>query len=168
MTAISAQTRIDASVAEVWNAMADFGGVWRYSPGVTKSHSLTESNSGVGAERHCDLTFAGASVDERIVEWVDNDHYAIEIFEGEKMPPIKNMRAVLSVRKDGDETIASGTMSYEPKGLVGAVMDRVMIRRNFSKAWTGIFAGLKHHIETGQLVEGGSGLPYEDVELISA
>ena len=165
MTKLSANVRIDAPKDKVWAAMADFGGIWRFNPSVVKSYSLTEANHGVGAERRCELTFAGASVEERIVEWSDAGSMAVEIFGGEKMPPIKNVIGRLEVRQDGDGSVASGTMTYDTKyGPIGWAMDKVMISKQFGKAFTGIFAGLKHHIETGEAVERGTKLAYEVVK----
>lgn len=167
MTVHTAEIRIDAPKEAVWEHLADFGGVWKFSPTVTKSHSTTEANQGVGAQRHCELSFAGASVDERVIEWSDSS-YAIEIFDGEKMPPIKNIIARLSVTEDGAGSIVSGIMTYDPKGPFGWVMDRLVVRKKFGRAWAGIFAGLKFHIETGQIVERGLNLPYQQVQLATA
>ncbi len=165
MTTLTAQVTVDASADKVWPALADFGGIWRFNPSVAASRSLTEANGGVGAERHCDLTFAGASVEERIVEWNDGSDYAIEIFDGEKMPPIKNVIARLGVRANAaGNTVVSGTMTYDTRlGAVGSLMDRAVISRKFGKAFDGIFAGLKHHIETGEVVDTETDLNYAPV-----
>ncbi len=169
MTSLTARVQIDAPRDVVWDALADFGGTWKYNPNVTTSRSLTEANHGVGAERHCDLTFAGASVEERIVEWDDAGSYAVELFGGEKMPPMKNIIARLSVTEQDGHTIAEGTMTYDTKfGPIGWVMDRLMISRRFGRAWQGIFAGLKHHAETGEIVEKGVRLPFDDVIRVAA
>lgn len=169
MTTLSAKVRIDAPRDVVWNALADFGGTWKYNPNVTASRSLTEANQGVGAERHCDLTFAGASVRERILEWDDAGGYALEIYDGDKLPPIKNIIARLSVSEENGHTVAEGTMSYDPKfGPIGWVMDRLMVRKQFGRAWQGIFAGLKHHAETGEVVEKGVRLPFDQVARAAA
>lgn len=162
MTEISASIRIDAPKDEVWAVMADFGGIWQFNPSVNKSYSLTEANHGVGAERRCELTLAGASVDERIVEWSDAGSMAVEIYAGKKMPPIKNVIGRLEVREDGAGSVASGTMTYDTKfGPIGWAMDKLIVSKQFEKAFTGIFAGLKHHVETGEAVERGVKLPYE-------
>ena len=164
MTTLSAKVRIDAPRDVVWDALADFGGTWKYNPNVTTSRSLSEANSGVGAERHCDLTFAGATVQERILEWDDGEGYALEIYDGDKLPPIKNIIARLSVSEENGHTVAEGTMSYDTKfGPIGWIMDRLMVRTQFGRAWQGIFAGLKHHAETGDLVEKGVRLPFDEV-----
>lgn len=169
MTTLSAQVRIDAPKDVVWDALADFGATWKYNPNVITSRSLTEAAGGVGAERHCDLTFSGATVQERILEWDEAGSYVVEIYDGDKLPPIKNIIAHLSVSEEDGYTIAEGTMTYDTKfGPVGWVMDRLMVRNRFGRAWQGIFAGLKHHSETGEVVEKGVRLPFDEVARVAA
>lgn len=169
MTTLTANVRIDAPRDVVWNALADFGGTWKYNPNVITSRSLTEATQGVGAERHCDLTLAGATVQERILEWDDDGSYALEIYDGDKLPPIENIIARLSVSEQDGYTIAEGTMSYDTKyGPVGWLMDRLVVRRQFGRAWHGIFAGLKHYAETGQIVEKGVHIPFDQVSPLAA
>lgn len=165
MTTHHAEIRIDAPIDRVWDSLADFAGVWQYNPSVKTSYSLNGSDTGLGAERRCELTLAGAVVDERIVEWDEGEGYTVEILGGKKLPPIRNVRARLDVRSEGDVSIASGTMSYDPRfGPFGRAMDRFMIRKQFGKAWTGIFAGLKYHAETGEVVAKGVKLDLSPVD----
>lgn len=170
MTAHHAEIAIDAPADVVWIALADFGGVWQYNPSVKSSTIINNTaSSGLGAERRCDLTLAGASVEERIVDWDEGRGYRIEIFGGKKLPPVRNMGARLNLRSEGDTSIVSGTMSYEPKfGPVGRLMDRLVLRKQFAKAWSGIFAGLKHRVETGDVVAKGVKLDYRSVDYARA
>lgn len=169
MTTHTAEIQIQASKETVWTALADFGGVWKYNPAVNSSRSLTAANEGVGAERHCDLAFAGAAVDERIVEWDDNGSYVVEIYDGKKLPPIKNVLARLTVKESGGSSIVTAKMDYETKlGPIGSVMDRFMISPKFGKAFSGMLVGLKHHIETGSNVEMSTKLDYDAVRYVAA
>lgn len=154
MAKIYHEIRINAPKETVWKALADFGGIHKFSPTVPTSHSTSANNEGLGATRHCDLAPMG-SVEERIVEWKAGESLTVEIYDGEKMPPIKNALGMLSVREDSDGTIASMQMEYETKmGVIGAAMNVVMIKGQFDKAVKGILQGLKHHTETGEVVTG--------------
>ncbi len=168
MTRLSYETRIEAPIDRVWDVLADFSGVWRYSPTVTESHSTNEASSGLGAERHCDLAFAGSSVEERIVDWREGRSYDVELLGGEKLPPMADFLARFEVEADGEATIVRGSMRYDMKyGPVGWVMDRAMVRPRFGKAFSLILAGLKHYVETGDVVTDDVGLDGTSVRVLA-
>jgi carbon monoxide dehydrogenase subunit G len=154
MTRLTREVRINAPKEKVWEILADFGGISKFNPNVSTSYCTSEANSGVGATRHCDLSFKGASLEERIVEWREGHSYTIEIYQGKNTPPFKTARASISVRKDGNASIVTGTFDYSLKyGLLGVLMDKLMVQPQFSRAWSHLFAGLKYYAETGEPVE---------------
>ena len=154
MTRLIREVRINAPREKVWEILADFGGVYKFNPNVPNSYCTSEANGGVGATRHCDLTFKGASIEERIVEWQEGQSYIIEIYAGKNTPPFKTARASISVRKDGPGSIVTGTFEYTMKyGPLGTLMNKLMVEPQFSKAWSRLFAGLKYYAETGEPVE---------------
>ena len=91
MTTITREVWIDAPHDKVWRILADFGGIYKYNPGVSNSHSTSSANEGVGATRHCDLLPAG-SVEERIIAWNEGRDYKLEIYDGRGVPPFENGR----------------------------------------------------------------------------
>jgi carbon monoxide dehydrogenase subunit G len=154
MTRLTREVHINAPKEKVWEILADFGGVYKFNPNVPKSYCTSTANGGLGATRHCDLAFKGAAIEERIVEWREGQSYTIEIYEGKNTPPFKTATASISVRKDGNGSIVSGTFEYTMKcGPLGALMDKLMMQPQFSQAWSRLFAGLKHYAETGEPVE---------------
>ena len=153
--AIKAEVIIDAPAATVWEAIADFPNIYRFNPSVPASRSTSESPNGLGATRHCDLVVPGSSIEERIVDWVDGESYTVEIYDGKLQPPTANNLGTVAVRPDGaDRSIASFALSYEPKGLMGKVVDGPL-RVQFEKAGSRMLAGLKHYIETGEEIAKG-------------
>ncbi len=170
MTTITREIRINASKEKVWAALADFGGIHVFNPTVTNSYTTNGQNSGKGAMRHCDLAMAGASIEERVVEWVDGERMKVEIYEGKKAPPFKTAFATISVRSTGTNTsIVRGTFEYSMKfGPLGALMDMMMVKPQFGKAWGGLFAGLKQYVETGKQVDGSKGLDFSSVQVVTA
>lgn len=154
MTRLTREVRINAPKEKVWEILADFGGVYKFNPNVPTSYCTSEANGGVGATRHCDLTFQGASIEERIVEWHEGHSYTIEIYAGKNTPPFKTAIASISVKKEGNGSIVTGTFDYNLKyGPLGTLMDKLMVRSQFSRAWSRLFAGLKHYAETGEPME---------------
>ncbi len=166
MTTITREIKIDASQEKVWEILADFGGIYKFNPGVSSSHSTSSANSGVGATRHCDLLPAG-SVEERIFEWKEGQAYKVEIYSGKGTPPFKSAVGQLEAKPDGNGTLVRMRFEYSLKfGPIGALMDRLMVRSQFSKAIPGILAGLKHYAETGEEVGRKVQLPLQLVTAV--
>ncbi len=169
MSTITREIWIDAPKSDVWAVLADFGNIYRFNPTVPRSYSTNDLSSGLGATRHCDLNIDGASVEERIIEWHDGQKMGVEIYDGQKTPPWRNAIAELSVAERDGGTVVRGKLSYDMKyGPIGALMDRFMIQPQFGKAFGGIFAGLKHYIETGEEVNGPQGLPFDQIVAVAA
>lgn len=152
MTTIIREITIDAPVQKVWDILADFGAIYKFNPGVPTSRSTSTANGGLGATRHCDLLPAG-SIEERIIDWHEGHSYKIEIYSGKGIPPFKTAVAQLTVRPDGTGTHARMSVEYKLKfGLLGSLMDRLLVKKQYDKAVPGILAGLKHFVETGEQV----------------
>jgi len=153
VTTILRTIYIDAAPDQVWRALADFGNIARYNPGVPQSYVTSDQAEGVGATRHCDLAMAGASLEERIIDWQEGQSYTVEIYDGEKLPPVHHIHVTLSMEPDGEGTRAMTHMTYQLKfGPLGALLDRWMVRKNMSQGMEGLLAGLKHYCETGETV----------------
>jgi uncharacterized membrane protein len=158
MTTIMREIAIDASKEKVWNVVADFGAIDMVSPGVTKSYLTSEQHTGVGTERHCDLVFMGATVEEKIIEWKEGESIKIDIYERKKIPLVKEMIAEFAVREEDGKTILSGTLEYAMTGGMGNLMNAVMMKKMNSKTWNQVLAGFKKHSETGEKVDKNTNL----------
>ncbi|MCH9684072.1 MAG: SRPBCC family protein [Deltaproteobacteria bacterium] len=133
----------------VWAAFADFGGVHRFHPMVEHS-PLHESapQQGLGAERTCHF-YDGNEVQERIVRWTDQQAMEIEVFGGSMPLRDANVRIELSPRGNG--TTVQISMHYVPKfGVVGRLMDTLMIRRKLSSTLGLLLDALDEHLRTGK------------------
>ena len=145
MTTVTQQIEINASADEVWGAIADFGGVYKWAPNVTSSYSTTEANGGVGAGRHCEVQGFGG-IDEEIVDWKEGHSYRYQV---ENIGPIGKLVNEWSVTSDGDNSLVTTSASYRMRfGIMGALMDRLMVRRSIRKAMAQSQGGLKVYVET--------------------
>lgn len=159
MTTITRNVTIDAPSEQVWPALADFGGIATWNPNVKASRLTSTQETGAGITRECRLVPVG-TVQERVTEWVDGQTMSVEIFEFKNVPAMRSAVAVFNLDARGPETVVQMQLSYEVGlGALGAGMNSMMMKRQFSKAATGLLAGLKHHIETGAPVDRTSTLP---------
>ena len=150
MTRINTQIRINVSKEQVWKVIADFGGVVNFNPNISNSYSTSKENGGVGATRHCDLLPMG-TVEERISDWKEGDEYSIEITDGKRIAPFKFAKGQISLKRDGDQTLANINFDYQLKyGVIGALMNALIIKSRFNKAIHSLTDGLKYYAETGQ------------------
>jgi hypothetical protein len=168
---LNGQILIEASKERVWKALGDFGNTYLWNPAVAHSHSTSETPDGVGATRHCDLTFSKSSIEERVVDWVENEEMRVELFDGHRIPPFKEAwgHITLDEAPDGGGTLAKMRIHYDLKyGILGGVIDRSMVRTQYGKGLKLALAGLKYHVETGKPVEKRTRVAVDKVSLITA
>ncbi len=151
MAHFSTQIRINATKEKVWEVLADFGGIYRWNPGVRHSYSTSESSHGLLATRHCELLKGDGYLDEQILEWREGESFKVDIYET-NLPLHRNV-VEFSVEADGSGAIVTVTPNYVLKyGLLGWLMNQLVVRRKFQKGMEDLLIGLKYHIETGELV----------------
>ena len=150
MTKIECSVRIDAPKEEVWAALADFGGVQKFHPGLKASRSTSSASEGVGATRHCDLKPMGA-IEERITEWKEGEEMLVHIYDGKNAPPLdfEHTKARISLYAEGQTTRVTMRLTYRTKGLAGVVMGPVM-KSQWKKGVAGLLKGLKFYVERGE------------------
>ena len=131
--------------------LADLGGIYKWNPGVTHSRSTSDSTGGEGAMRHCDLQRKGDYLEERAFDWRDGEGYKIDVYETNL--PLKRNIVEFTLEANGESTTVTVTPDYELKfGPIGAMMDMLFARAQLRKGMDGMLAGLKYHVETGEVV----------------
>jgi carbon monoxide dehydrogenase subunit G len=115
MASVKISDRIHASADRVWELIADFGGIERYSKGF-KSVSCT--GAGVGAVRT--ITLANdAQIQERC-ERLDPAHRTLDYSIIAGALPLTSYLARIQLFEDGDATRIEWSSSFEPKGITEA------------------------------------------------
>ena len=152
MSNFSAQIKITAPKEQVWAVLSDLGSIYKWNPGVSHSHSTSESSGGEGATRHCDIqTPLKGYLEERALDWHEGESFKIDIYDTNF--PLKKNVVQFSLRADGSDTVVEVSPEYQLKfGALGAVMDRLAFNRQFRKGMTGLLTGLKYYVETGEEV----------------
>ncbi len=168
MTTIERHVIIEAPAGQVWPALADFGGISAWNPNVRTSRLLSAKEQGPGTTRECQLTPLG-TVKEQVSEWIEGRMLTIEIVEFKNVPAMRSAVAVIELVPLEAQTEVRMRMDYEVGlGPVGAGMNSVMMKRQFGRAVTTLLAGLKHHVETGQLIGGNRDVPKPAVAAVSS
>lgn len=159
------EMRVDvaATPASVWAALADVGNVEAWNPGIASARLTSETDQGVGVTRECVLSPMG-TVQERITAWIDGRLMTVEIYERKRMPAIRRALATIELVAGDGGTRVSCRLDYEVGlGPVGRGLNASVLRRMFTRSLIGMLAGLKHHVETGELVAGADSLPVGEV-----
>lgn len=154
MTRITKSIIIEAPRQQVWAAVANLGDVYKFNPNVTKSYYSTAQKTGVGAARICELRPQG-KIEEVATEWMDGRHFTLEIFPIEKAPPLREFYVSVDLTSLSNEnTEVSITLSYATKlGVIGKLLNAMMIREQMDKAVGQILEGLKLNQEQGIEIE---------------
>ncbi|MEW6684333.1 MAG: DNA-3-methyladenine glycosylase I [Nitrospirota bacterium] len=143
---------INALPGKVWNVLADLEAVQRYNPTVSRAQYISSNKEGLGASRQCDLKPKGV-VKERVIAWEPNHAIALELYESPW--PLVFMRWRTEVKPEGAGTVVSQRMEYRVKfGVLGALMDRLVMRRTLDRTIADVFVGLKRFVETGEQASG--------------
>lgn len=147
-TNISAEIEIDRSKKEVWQVLNEIGAIQNFHPLIKKSYATTELKSGMGAKRTCELLPMGQMIEE-VVEWDEGHSFTLEVVGGKMLPPYRFMRGTIKLVDLGTRTKVSFTFSYQLKfGVLGRMMNVLMIKPQFKKAPPKYVGGLKSYVES--------------------
>ena len=147
MTRISEEIRISVPKQVVWEAISDLAAVQDFNPSVKRSYYRPGPRKGISAGRHCDLIPLG-SVEETVTEWKEGEGFTLKIHDGKNTPPWKRATGRMWVLPEGAGARAGLSVEYELKfGLVGALMDRLLVRPQFRKTVRNTLEGLKKRLE---------------------
>ena len=137
---------ISAAQEHVWEVLADIGTICEWNPGVKDSKQTSPGDVSVGATRHCDL--GGRNyLDEEVVEFAPDSHITIRITDTNL--PFKSADIRFSLVSAGANTLVTVSPDYQLKyGLVGRILDTLVVRSQYRKGMQGLLQGLKARVET--------------------
>lgn len=146
MTQLTNHVSITATQDRVWAALTDVGALDRYDPTVKRSELKSKQSTGVGARRR--------------VTMADGKHWFEETLTACQQPssltyelqacnfPIRALRHDYRLQVNDGQTTVTQTMDYAVKyGLLGLLVDRLMLRRQFDEGVKKFMSGLKDYAE---------------------
>ena len=136
---------IEASPEKVWAVLADIGNIYLWNPGVVHSEQTSSGTVGVGSCRRCVLGYK-SYLDEEVVVFEPSRQMTIRITDTNL--PFKTADIRFTLEPDENKTIVKVSPKYRLKfGLLGRVLDGVMVRNQYRKGMRGLLRGLKDHVE---------------------
>jgi len=152
MSTVTVKKTINVPAERVWEILSDYQNIQVFHPMVDNVDKLSEADSGLGAKRRCNMYDKSSAVEE-VVAWSEGKGYTVTVTEATKMP-VRDIIARMSIEPVGSYSSKAGIeMTYTPTwGVVGWVMDLLIIRLMMRKTFSKVIDGLELHVNTGQAV----------------
>jgi ligand-binding SRPBCC domain-containing protein len=148
MATIYNEIVIQAPLEKIWEVLATPDLLDRYDPTVKKSLLLsTEKKTGIDAKRRVDMLDGKNWFEEKISRYQPNESLAYELTACSF--PVHKLKHSYGFQKIGDKTKVSQVMEYTVKfGLLGRLLDVLMIRKQSDAGIKKFFGGLKSYLES--------------------
>ena len=146
MSQVTVTHLVHAPAAQVWEALADFGGIHRFHPGVLRSPIINDTPTGLGAVRTCHF-YGGGEATERISALTEGRSMVVDVLSGPM--PFEDVQATFSVDSvRPNKTNVSIEMDFSADGTPN--LDG--LRAQLGAGLGAILKGLATHLETGALI----------------
>lgn len=146
MTTLHHEVKINAPLEKVWNVLADLEAVQYYNPLVVQTRYTSDNREGVGASRHCDFKPKGFS-QERVTDWIPRQLLGMEVVDSSF--PMRFTKWKTHLAAEGKGTRVTQDLEYGMKfGLLGELLNKLMMKKKYDGILAEIFTGLKNHVET--------------------
>lgn len=146
MTTLHNEITIDAPIEKIWTVLANVEELEKYDPTVLKSTATTEAKKGPGAARKVDMRDGKNWFQEKVTVFKPNEALEFELTACSF--PVHQLKHSYSFQTAGSQIKVMQVMQYQVKfGLLGRLMDSLMIRKKSDKGIKQFFAGLKSYVE---------------------
>jgi uncharacterized protein YndB with AHSA1/START domain len=147
MGQIHNEITINASPEKICEILATPGMLDRYDPTVKKSTLISTEKTGPGAKRKVDMLDGKNWFEEKITDFEPGKTLTYQLTACSF--PIAGLKHTYTFEKLGDQTKVKQLMEYTVKfGLLGKLMDALMIRKQSDAGIKKFFAGLKKYAES--------------------
>lgn len=146
MTTLNNEITINAPVEKIWEALSSIENLDKFDPTVKKSTAITSEKSGIGAKRKVDMLDGKNWFEEKVIVFKPNEALAYQLTDCSF--PIEGLKHSYSFEKMGNQTKVKQVMEYTVKfGLLGKLLDSLMIRKQTNGGIQKFFVGLKEYAE---------------------
>jgi ribosome-associated toxin RatA of RatAB toxin-antitoxin module len=147
MATIHNEIIIGAGIEKIWALLTDLELLDKYDPTVKKSTLVSSEKTGLGAKRKVHMLDGKNWFDERVTEFKPNEALTYQLTDCSF--PIAGLKHSYTFERIGNQTKVRQVMEYTVKfGLLGKLLDALMIRKQSDAGIKKFFAGLKSYAET--------------------
>ncbi len=147
MTTLHNEITINAPVEKIWNILTNLEALQQYDPTVLKSTVTSVKREGLGASRKVDMRDGKNWFKEEMT--VCQSHEALTYRLTDCSFPVHSLQHSYRFERIGNQTKVVQVMEYEVKfGLLGKLLDILMIRKQTDSGIKKFFVGLKQYAET--------------------
>lgn len=146
MTTLHNEIIINAPIEKIWEALSSIEKLDKFDPTVKKSVALSPAKSGIGAKRKVDMKDGKNWFEEKVTEFKPNEALTYQLTDCSF--PIKGLKHSYTFEKTGTQIKVKQVMQYTVKfGLLGKILDSLMIRKQTNSGIQKFFEGLKEYAE---------------------
>lgn len=136
---------VDAPIEVVYATLSQIDNVAQWVEAVEKAACVSEKKQGLGAVRECRLT-DGSVVREQVTKVVENRLIEMEMIAHDL--PVRYFKWQISMNEKGEQILIEQHTQYKVKfGLVGTLMNHLMVKNELDRTLKGAYNGLKTYIE---------------------
>ena len=145
METLQHQIKIKAPIEKVWNTLVNLENVDKYNFHIKTVKCLSDKK-GVGASRKCEFKSKGFAK-ERIVALTKFKSISMEMYESDF--PINHMEWTYFLSFDNGITTLKTITEYRVKyGVLGVLLNFLIIKSKFNKTMNEVFESLKIYVES--------------------
>jgi ribosome-associated toxin RatA of RatAB toxin-antitoxin module len=146
MTTLHNRITVNASVERLWAVLTDLEELDKYDPTVKTATIISSQRTGLNAARKVLMRDGKNWFEEKITEFEPGRALCYQLTDCSF--PIKGLRHSYRFKTTPSGTEVEQVMEYTVKfGLLGKLMDRLMIRKQSDAGIKKFFSGLKAHVE---------------------
>ena len=137
---------IDAPIDRIWSILTDLELLDKTDPTVKKANLISEIKTGLHAKRKVLMQDGKNWFDEMITVFNPNEKLVYQLTDCSF--PIKGLKHTYSFEIIGNQTKVQQVMEYTVKfGLMGVLLDKIMIGKQFNSGINLFLNGLKTYAE---------------------
>lgn len=146
MRTLHNEIMIEAPVEKIWEALSVIDNLEKFDPLVQKSTVISERRFGVDAKRKVDMKDGKNWFEEKVTDYQPN--ISLEFQLTDCSFPIHGLSHRYTFEKMNNQVKVKQVMQYTVKfGILGAIMDTLMIKKQTDSGIKKFLAGLKEYTE---------------------